>query len=127
MKQLILFRGLPGSGKSSLAESLCEEVWSADQFFEKHGEYFFDASRIKDAHAWCQSHVEKSLFDGTRIVGVANTFTQQWEMDSYFKLAEKYGYRVSTIIVENRHESENVHGVPTESLEKMKSRFEVKL
>jgi predicted kinase len=127
MKQLILFRGLPGCGKSSLSESLCTEVWSADMYFERDGEYFFDATKLSHAHDWCKGHVEKSLWDGTLTVGVANTFTQEWEMQPYFELAKKYGYRVSTVIVENRHESENVHGVPTESLEKMKSRFEVKL
>ena len=32
---------------------------------------------------------------------VSNTFTQEWEMEQYFKLAEEYGYMVFTIIVEN--------------------------
>jgi predicted kinase len=127
MKNLILFRGLPGSGKSSLAETLCEEVWSADMYFEKHGEYFFDATLLKDAHQWCQSHVEKSMFDEVSKIGVANTFTQEWEMKPYFDLAKKYGYRISTIIVENRHGSENVHGVPVDKIELMEDRFEIKL
>ena len=48
-------------------------------------------------------------------------------MDPYFKLAEEYGYRISTIIVENRHSSTNIHGVPDEALEKMEERFELKL
>lgn len=127
MKQIILFRGLPGSGKSSLAESLCQEVWSADMYFERHGEYMFDATQLKDAHQWCQAHVEKSMHDGCKLIGVANTFTQEWEMDAYFNLAKKYGYRISTIIVENRHGGENVHGVPTDKIEQMEDRFQIKL
>lgn len=127
MKQIILFRGLPGSGKSSLAESLCKDVWSADMYFERHGEYMFDATRLKDAHQWCQAHVEKSMHDEIETIGVANTFTQEWEMKAYFDLAKKYGYRISTIIVENRHGGENIHGVPEEKLVQMSERFEIKL
>lgn len=127
MKQLILFRGLPGSGKSTLSESICDDVYSADMFFERNGEYHFDATQLRTAHEWCRSHVESALHAEVPIIGVANTFTQQWEMDPYFELAKKYDYRISTIIVENRHESTNVHGVPDEALDKMEKRFELKL
>ena len=58
---------------------------------------------------------------------VSNTFTQEWEMQSYYELAEKYGYRVHSLIVENRHGGVNEHGVPEDKLEIMKNRFEVKL
>ncbi len=60
-------------------------------------------------------------------MAVANTFTQDWEMEPYFKLAEEYGYMVQSIIVENRHGGENVHGVPDEAIIKMKNRFTVNL
>ena len=58
---------------------------------------------------------------------VANTFIQDWEMKIYFEMAERYNYRVHTVIVENRHGNENVHGVPEDKLQKMKARFEIKL
>ena len=58
---------------------------------------------------------------------VSNTFTQQWEMKPYFDLAEQNGYRVYSLIVENRHGGVNEHGVPDEKLEQMENRFEVKL
>jgi hypothetical protein len=48
-------------------------------------------------------------------------------MDSYYDLAKKYGYRVHSLIVENRHGGVNEHGVPEENLEQMKNRFEIKL
>ena len=47
--------------------------------------------------------------------------------DAMIKLAEKYGYRVHSLIVENRHGGVNEHGVPEEKLEQMKNRFEIKL
>jgi hypothetical protein len=60
-------------------------------------------------------------------VVVSNTFTQEWEMGPYFELAKTYGYKVFSIVVENRHEGTNEHGVPDEVLTKMRERFEIKL
>jgi hypothetical protein len=60
-------------------------------------------------------------------VVVSNTFTQEWEMEPYFELAKKYGYKVFTVIVENRHGGTNEHNVPEDKIEQMKTRFELKL
>ena len=48
-------------------------------------------------------------------------------MKPYYELAEKYGYRVYSIVVENRHGVKNVHNVPDEAIDKMRKRFEIKL
>lgn len=132
MKELFLLRGLPGSGKSTLAKSLDGIHIEADQFFMVDGEYKFDGSKIKLAHNYCQSQTQARMgINGEHInvdrIVVSNTFTQEWEMQPYFEMAEKYGYRVYSLIVENRHGGINEHGVPEEKLEQMKNRFEVKL
>ena len=127
MKELILLRGLPGSGKSTLAKTLGGLHIEADMFFVKDGEYKFDVTMLKQAHNWCQDVVENWMEDSVERIVVSNTFTQEWEMKSYYELAEKYGYRVHSIIVENRHGGINEHGVPDDKLEIMKNRFEVKL
>ena len=132
-KILILFRGLPGSGKSSLSSMVCEKVFSADMFFEDMDDsgnlhYNFDASKLKDAHEWCKKHTDLAMGRNEyKIIGVANTFTQEWEMESYFELASKYEYKVFTIIVENRHGSSNIHGVPSDTIESMRNRFKISL
>jgi predicted kinase len=139
MKTLYLLRGLPGSGKSTLAMRLVNDVdylvCEADKYFidAATGEYKFDASKIKDAHKYCHDLVETYMSDSLandqwyREIVASNTFTQEWEMKPYFELAEKYGYRVHSIIVENRHGGKNIHGVPEDKLEIMKNRFEIKL
>jgi len=133
---LFLVRGLPGSGKSTFATHIWNEyaVCEADKFFyDKEGNYNFDPSKIKDAHAWCKNEVETRMIDHQNNeqyypeIAVSNTFTQEWEMKDYFDLAEKYGYKVVSLIVENRHGGKNVHGVPEDKLEIMKNRFEIKL
>jgi predicted kinase len=133
--ELILLRGLPGSGKSTLAKIILQlrntddpEVLSADDFFEnKEGDYNFDPSKIKEAHNYCQFRCSERMRQQKAKIVVANTFTQEWEMDEYFKMAERYNYRIHTVIVENRHGNENVHGVPENKLQQMKNRFEIKL
>jgi len=131
-KELFLLRGLPGSGKSTLAAQLGGSLVEADRYFMDYGEYKFDASKLKEAHAWCRDQVRKWMevdnagYDVDRIV-VSNTFTQEWEMKPYYELAEKYGYRVHSIVVENRHGGKNVHNVPDEAIDRMRKRFEIKL
>jgi predicted kinase len=127
MKTLILLRGLPGSGKSTLAKSLGGIHIEADQYFMEDGVYKFDGSKIKLAHNWCRLRTEHQMEDGIEKIVVSNTFTQEWEMEAYNLLAETYGYRVSSIIVENRHGGVNEHGVPDDKLEQMRDRFNIKL
>ena len=131
-KDLFLLRGLPGSGKSTLAAQLGGSLVEADRYFMQYGEYKFDASKLKEAHAWCRDQVRKWMevdnagYNVDRIV-VSNTFTQEWEMKPYYELAEKYGYRVYSIVVENRHGGKNIHNVPDEAIDRMRKRFEIKL
>jgi hypothetical protein len=48
-------------------------------------------------------------------------------MKPYFELAEKHGYKVFSVIVENRHGGVNVHDCPEDKIELMRNRFEIKL
>lgn len=132
MKQLILLRGLPGAGKSTLAKllvgdkSYCHK--EADMFFvDREGNYEFEPSKIKDAHAWCKEETRFLLRLEHSPVVVSNTFTQEWEMDAYFELAEEFGYQVFSLVVENRHGGMNVHGCPEDKIEQMRNRFEIEL
>ena len=131
MKKLILLRGLPGAGKSTFAKSISDALTGhieADMYFIQDGEYKFDASKLRQAHDWCQSQVEKWMVpQGLDDIIVSNTFTQEWEMEPYYKLAEENGYMVFSIIVENRHDGVNIHGAPEDKLKQMKDRFEIKL
>lgn len=130
MKTLFIVRGLPGSGKSTLAGLLPVNChFEADQYFtNENGEYNFDATKIKDAHTWCKESVEKAMKDWqANAIAVSNTFTQEWEMQAYFDLAKEYEYRVISMVVENRRDGKSIHGVPDETLKKMKDRFEIKL
>lgn len=132
-KNLILVRGVSGSGKTTVAGMFANcLIFTTDDYWELDGNgYKFNATKLGIAHDWNQNRVEQAMkdFAGNMPINIAvhNTFTKESEMEPYFELAKKYGYRVHTIIVENRHGNENIHGVPDEVLIKQKNRFEIKL
>jgi predicted kinase len=130
---LILLRGLPGSGKSTLAKVLCEQgkypVYSIDSYFTdaQTGDYVFAFDKNHLAYKQCEEQTAASMQHGTAKIFVDNTFTLEWELEPYFKLAAKYGYRVFVITVENRHGSTNIHEVTPEQLHKMAAKYKIVL
>ncbi len=125
---IYLVRGLPSSGKTTLAKQLTSNVFEADHYFyDNDGNYNFIPSKIKEAHKECQEFVGYAMESNIPKIAVSNTFTQEWEMEPYFEMAKKHNYYVTCIVVENRHGGTNTHGVPQEKVEQMKNRFEIKL
>ena len=95
-RTMIVLRGLPGSGKSTIVRRL-EEIFpevvtcSADQFFvSASGDYDFDVSLLGEAHSWCQSKAEQACLNRANILIVDNTNVKRWEMVPYFKIASKH-------------------------------------
>lgn len=118
--ELVLIRGLPGSGKSTMAKVLALVGYAhfeADMFFVNNGVYCYDRTRIRDAHAWCQSMTKDALMAGQRTV-VSNTFTQRREIEPYLQMSR------NVYIVEAKGNWPNEHGVPDETLRVMAERWE---
>lgn len=129
---LILLRGLPGSGKSTLAIALSERsrypIFSVDDYFtDENGHYEFVFSENHLAYKQCVSGVEDAMQKGAEKIIVHNTFTMEWEMEPYFALAEKMGYRVFVMTVENRHGGKNRHEISEDQIQKMRDNYPIRL
>jgi predicted kinase len=124
-EELVLIRGLPGSGKTTCAREFVARGFShfeADMYFEDEaGAYRFDASRLADAHAWCVSSTKLALFKKQNCV-VSNTFTRKWEMQPYLSAAKATGAAVRVLVCNGAFKS--VHNVPDEAMRRMRERWE---
>ncbi len=129
--KLVIVRGLPGSGKSSLARAMSHPSchWEADMYFRREfdefgnedsydGPYLFDPTRLANAHAWCLSMTESFMDVTNNMVVVSNTFSRLWEIKPYLELAERKRWAVSVIKVVGDHGS--IHDVPDETIRRMR-------
>ena len=135
---VVLVRGLPGSGKSSFVSLLDGggagfHSVSADDFFMDHGVYRFNPSRLADAHNNCQFRVIDILNNGQHTynkVVVHNTFSTRWELEPYLKIAENFKARLSVIdlfdagLSDEELAARNTHGVPVQTINQMRRRWE---
>jgi len=131
-KSLILLRGLPGAGKTTLAHLLSENkypVFSIDDYFidTKSGVYKFNFAQNHLAYKQCETNTEDAMTKGVPKIFIHNTLTLDWEIEPYFKLAQKYLYTVFVATVENWHNSKNDHAISEEQIKKMAEKYKVKL
>ena len=108
--EIVLIRGLPGSGKSTMARKMEGYIHlEADMFLEVDGVYVYEPSKVRNAHDCCVEAARKALGQGSNVV-VSNTFVKLWEMKRYIDLG--YPYR----IIETRGRWPNIHGVAEEKI-----------
>lgn len=120
--KMLLIRGLPGSGKSTLAKQLPGVHFEADDYFMYNGVYMFDAQKLWWVHQTCLSQVKWAMVAKFPDITVANTFTTVKEMKPYFALAKEFKYDVQVYECTGNYGS--VHGVPTDTIERMRARWE---
>lgn len=129
MSMLAIIRGLPGVGKTTLANKMSKHVYSADDFFTVDGVYKFDPSKLKEAHEQCYVNTANALLEYD-FVCVANTFTQKWEYERYiqFCINNNILYFVVDLYDQGMNDDVlarlNTHGVPATTIARMRSRYE---
>ena len=117
--ELVLIRGLPGSGKTTMAKQMTGHVnFEADMYFMQDGKYHFVPEMIPNAHAWCLEQTKKALLGGKSVV-VSNTFTRKLEIEPYLEL----GFPVR--ILEATGSWPNTHAVSDKQIEVMRNRWEI--
>ncbi len=115
--KIILIRGLPGSGKTTMAKQMEGFIhYEADMFLEVDG-VVYDQSKVSSAHDSCVEHAKAALEQGKNVV-VSNTFAKAWEIKRYVDLGFPYE------VIEAKGQWKNIHGVPDDKIEMMRARWE---
>lgn len=152
-KNVVIVRGVSGSGKTTFAQRLKLELenldgapyqhqhidlLSADDFFlGVDGYYDFDVKKLPEAHADCMQRYIQQLQENNRypdapsVVILHNTATRQWEYWNYVLAAELGGHKVcivdldvSTIEDLKRCAERCQHPVPLDVIAAQACRFE---
>lgn len=150
-RSVIILRGLPGSGKTTVAHGLTDfarargwsyEIVSADDFFvttvgeSPRPEYRFDPRKLGEAHADCMFRFLAAIGDHRELVIVDNTNVQKWEFLNYAVAATRLNYEVYvescldkraddlTVADLKRFAERNMHGVSFETIAAMAARWE---
>ncbi|XP_004631125.2 NEDD4-binding protein 2-like 2 [Octodon degus] len=138
-KLLILLRGLPGSGKTTLSRILLGQsrdgiVFSTDDYFHHQDGYRYNVNQLGDAHDWNQNRAKQAIAQGRSPVIIDNTNTQAWEMKPYVEMAIGKGYRVEFHEPETwwkfdpeELEKRNKHGVSRKKIAQMLDRYEYQM
>jgi predicted kinase len=138
-QELIVMRGIPGSGKSTKAKSLVGQgkIHSTDDVIEKSGDYreFFanmiatgDFSALSKMHSQNLKDAIASMKAGVTPVIVDNTNIKQNEPKAYVVAALEMGFADNNIkfvdvgtagLEAQQLAARNTHGVPLEKIEAM--------
>jgi len=138
-QELVIMRGIPGSGKSTKAKSLVGEgvIHSTDDLIEATGDYkgFFnklneskDFSGLGRMHRNNLVNARNSMLDGVSPVVIDNTNIKAFESKKYVEVALKLGLDEANISIVDVADGgvsaealfeRNTHGVPLDKIKKM--------
>ncbi len=126
MNIVYIMRGVPGSGKTTIAKSLSGEagiIHSTDNYFMQDGVYHFDPSLLAENHqknfqAFCESLSRK-----IPVIICDNTNVKREHWTPYARAAEHAGYLVAVVTMPHPYPAvaakRNTHGVPEYDITKM--------
>ena len=123
MAILHLFRGHPGSAKSTSAKKMFPGtlLLENDQFLISNGKYQWSKERVKTTINMCVDMVKMALDNNCDVV-VANTFTKKRYVAAYEKIARERGAKFE--VYRCNGDFKNVHGLSPEMVESFKRAME---
>lgn len=126
MSVLILIRGVPGAGKTTMAEMLAKDYGfchhEADHYMVNgKGEYEFNPSKLSAAHDACYILTMSDLMKGMDVV-VSNTFIKKSEINRYLDLGVNPNVEIVVVKLDGGFKS--IHDVPAWKIARMRDNYE---
>lgn len=128
MSNLILIRGLPGAGKSYLANKWYPEYlhYDVDHLFEDvNGQYRFDAQLMKKALDFVFCMADFAVTRKENVV-VSHTFLTVTEIYRFLRLADRKDvvWTVIDVARQGNHFSQSTHNIPASVYIHMQNKWE---
>lgn len=111
---LLIIRGMPNSGKKTLAKVILQTPNNSDfEIISIDGDNKQNIASVNECHIKCAERMRQEI---SRIV-VTGTFQKVSDLNGFYEMAERYNYRVHSIIVETRHEKKSNNNIDINGFE----------
>lgn len=132
MKEVIIIRGVAGSGKSTFAKLLAKpynaKIVENDKYaYNDDGVYDWKEEDLYKYIKQAKNDFVKHIENEEPMIIVSNVNVKWKAFKFYFNLAKENGYKVTTLVMENRNETESIHDVNEEVRQGMRENFQIKL
>lgn len=130
MQTLYIMQGVPGSGKTTIAEKLYTAIHadgfdccicSTDDYFYIGDKYVFTPEKLGHYHALNLKRSIEEMEHGASVI-LDNTNIKRWQCREYVRFA--YHYNIPVVFIRVTGDFKSVHNVPYETVERMKSEME---
>jgi tRNA uridine 5-carbamoylmethylation protein Kti12 len=102
-KRLILVRGLPNSGKTTLSNQLLDtysqgKIFSTkDYFLNKNNKYNINHKKFSIAEQWNVLRVQNAMTESCNLIVVDSNLFRKYEAKAYVELSIKNGYIIEVL------------------------------
>lgn len=132
--KLVICRGLPGSGKTTWANTLIKMYGgvnlATDDYYMVGENYLWDSKKIPQAHEWNQWRCDQAMRYEIETIVISNTNTTWKQIKPYVSMAMKYGYSIQVVEPPTSWKydvqecfNNNSHNVPLEAIQRMRDRW----
>lgn len=130
MQSLILIRGLPSTGKSTLAKALLEssvadKLLEISQFYKLPANTSLDSSdreTMLKAISWVEKETRRLLRSGHTVI-VMSTYTKRYQVDVFNKIALQHGVPFTVMCTGRRASDSKSDTIGNDRLQYIEDRF----
>ena len=128
VKEIVLMRGLPGSGKTTRAQELGGIICSADDYrIDETGNYFFNPFLTGECLRKCEEKCLHSILKNCNFIIIDNMNLHSFCVIPYLYLSASFGYDIRfedirTDLSDGELSARSVHGISASAIRNIRAR-----